>query len=147
MTIAGGAVYVTYDSGLLGSSEQGSAALEKAKAAVPPALEEWMKYFGLEVRMCKLLIWPNNLAWYFQHSIRLITVEGDTSGLRVMSFQTTDFVFFVRTDKVLRLQTASNCLCPALFSTLQPKNPPVLVHLWKSRKCMVFLFPFIIGID
>uniref|UniRef100_A0A3B5PXS6 MICOS complex subunit MIC13 n=1 Tax=Xiphophorus maculatus TaxID=8083 RepID=A0A3B5PXS6_XIPMA len=49
VTIAGGAVYVTYDSGLLGSGEQGSAALEKAKAAVPPALEEWMKYFGLEL--------------------------------------------------------------------------------------------------
>lgn len=49
VTIAGGALYVAYDSGLLGSSEQGSVALEKAKAAVPPAIEEWMKYFGLEV--------------------------------------------------------------------------------------------------
>ncbi|CAK6955257.1 MICOS complex subunit MIC13 [Scomber scombrus] len=48
VTIAGGAVYVAYDSGLLGSSEQGSVALEKAKAVVPPAVEEWMKYFGLE---------------------------------------------------------------------------------------------------
>uniref|UniRef100_A0A3P9NR24 MICOS complex subunit MIC13 n=1 Tax=Poecilia reticulata TaxID=8081 RepID=A0A3P9NR24_POERE len=62
VTIAGGAVYVTYDSGLLGSSEQGSVVLEKAKVAVPPALEEWIKYFGLEVRMCKLLIWP--ITWY-----------------------------------------------------------------------------------
>ncbi|XP_047231067.1 MICOS complex subunit MIC13 [Girardinichthys multiradiatus] len=50
VTIAGGAVYVAFDSGLLGSSEQGSEALEKAKAAVPPALEEWMKYFGLEAQ-------------------------------------------------------------------------------------------------
>ncbi|KAG7239015.1 hypothetical protein INR49_030280 [Caranx melampygus] len=48
VTIAGGALYVAYDSGLLGSSEQGSEALEKAKVAVPPAIEEWMKYFGLE---------------------------------------------------------------------------------------------------
>lgn len=54
VTIAGGAVYVAWDSGLLGNSEQGSEALEKAKAAVPPALEEWMKYFGLEVEIMKL---------------------------------------------------------------------------------------------
>ncbi|XP_054909405.1 MICOS complex subunit MIC13 [Poeciliopsis prolifica] len=51
VTIAGGSVYVAYDSGLLGTSEQGSAALEKAKAVVPPALEEWMKYFGLEAQL------------------------------------------------------------------------------------------------
>ncbi|XP_008405422.1 MICOS complex subunit MIC13 [Poecilia reticulata] len=51
VTIAGGAVYVTYDSGLLGSSEQGSVVLEKAKVAVPPALEEWIKYFGLEAQL------------------------------------------------------------------------------------------------
>lgn len=40
------------DSGLLGSGEQGSKALGRAKAAIPPAVEEWMKYFGLEV--CEL---------------------------------------------------------------------------------------------
>ncbi|XP_037554111.1 MICOS complex subunit MIC13 [Nematolebias whitei] len=51
VTIAGGAVYVACDSGLLGNSQQGSEALEKAKAAVPPALEEWMKYFGLEAQL------------------------------------------------------------------------------------------------
>lgn len=51
VTIAGGALYVAYDSGLLGSSEQGSVALEKAKAAIPPAIEEWMKYFGMEVQI------------------------------------------------------------------------------------------------
>uniref|UniRef100_A0AAQ4QEN3 MICOS complex subunit MIC13 n=1 Tax=Gasterosteus aculeatus aculeatus TaxID=481459 RepID=A0AAQ4QEN3_GASAC len=48
VTIAGGALYIAYDSGLLGSSEQGSEALNRAKAAIPPAVEEWMKYFGLE---------------------------------------------------------------------------------------------------
>lgn len=52
MTIAGGALYVACDSGLLGSGEQGSQALGRAKAAIPPAIEEWMKYFGLEV--CEL---------------------------------------------------------------------------------------------
>ncbi|XP_029285448.1 MICOS complex subunit MIC13 [Cottoperca gobio] len=51
LTIAGGALYVACDSGLLGSSEQGSEALGKAKAAIPPAIEEWMKYFGLEAQL------------------------------------------------------------------------------------------------
>ena len=51
VTIAGGALYVACDSGLLGSSEQGSEALGKAKAVIPPAVEEWMKYFGLEVQI------------------------------------------------------------------------------------------------
>lgn len=48
--IAGGAIYVAYDSGLLGGGEEGSVALARAKAAVPPAVEEWTKYFGFEVR-------------------------------------------------------------------------------------------------
>lgn len=56
VTIAGGALYVACDSGLLGSSEQGSVALGKAKAAIPPAIEEWMKYFGLEVQIICLSI-------------------------------------------------------------------------------------------
>lgn len=51
VTIAGGALYVAYDSGLLGSSEQGSEALKKAREAVPPAIQEWMKYFGLEAQL------------------------------------------------------------------------------------------------
>ncbi|XP_029988222.1 MICOS complex subunit MIC13 [Sphaeramia orbicularis] len=51
VTIAGGALYVAYDSGLLGSSDQGSEALRKAKAAIPPAIEEWLKYFGLEAQL------------------------------------------------------------------------------------------------
>lgn len=51
VTIAGGAVYVACDSGLLGNSEQGSKALEKAKEVIPPAIQEWMKYFGLEAQL------------------------------------------------------------------------------------------------
>ncbi|XP_003974056.1 MICOS complex subunit MIC13 [Takifugu rubripes] len=51
VTIAGGALYVACDSGLLGSGEQGSEALGRAKAAIPPAVEEWMKYFGLETQL------------------------------------------------------------------------------------------------
>lgn len=57
VTIAGGAIYVACDSGLLGSGEQGSQALEKAKAAIPPAIEEWMKYFGLEVKISCPVSW------------------------------------------------------------------------------------------
>uniref|UniRef100_A0AAY4CDC0 MICOS complex subunit MIC13 n=1 Tax=Denticeps clupeoides TaxID=299321 RepID=A0AAY4CDC0_9TELE len=49
VTIAGGAVYVAYDSGLLGGNEEGSIVLGKATAAIPPAVDEWMKYFGLEL--------------------------------------------------------------------------------------------------
>lgn len=49
VTIAGGALYIACDSGLLGNGVQGSEALEKTKAAIPPAFEEWTKYFGLEV--------------------------------------------------------------------------------------------------
>ncbi|XP_031642012.1 MICOS complex subunit MIC13-like isoform X2 [Oncorhynchus kisutch] len=48
VTIAGGALYVAYDSGLLGGSEQGSKVIGKAKAAFPPAVDEWVKYFGFE---------------------------------------------------------------------------------------------------
>ncbi|XP_062868598.1 MICOS complex subunit MIC13 [Trichomycterus rosablanca] len=47
--IAGGAVYVAYDSGLLGGSTEGSEALSKAKAAIPPAVDEWSKYFGIKL--------------------------------------------------------------------------------------------------
>ena len=49
VAVAGGAVYVVYDSGLLGSSQQGTEVLGKAKTAIPPAINEWMKYFGMEV--------------------------------------------------------------------------------------------------
>ncbi|XP_077463467.1 MICOS complex subunit MIC13 [Stigmatopora argus] len=51
VTIAGGALYVAYDSGLLCTSEQGFEALGRARAAIPPALEEWMKYFGLQAKL------------------------------------------------------------------------------------------------
>ncbi|XP_006639927.2 MICOS complex subunit MIC13 [Lepisosteus oculatus] len=47
--VAGGAVYVAYDQRLLGDSVQGSEVLTKAKAAIPPAVDEWMKYFGWEL--------------------------------------------------------------------------------------------------
>lgn len=43
-------MYVAYNSGLLSGSAEGSEALSKAKAAIPPVVEEWSKYFGLEVK-------------------------------------------------------------------------------------------------
>lgn len=48
--VAGGAVYVAYDYGLLGSGTQGEEALKKTTAAVPPAVHEWADYFGVQVQ-------------------------------------------------------------------------------------------------
>ncbi|NXN10814.1 MIC13 protein, partial [Indicator maculatus] len=48
--LAGAAVYVAYDQGLLGSGTQGAEALRKAQEALPPAIQEWTSYVGLEVR-------------------------------------------------------------------------------------------------
>ncbi|KAM4810413.1 MICOS complex subunit MIC13 [Rhinophrynus dorsalis] len=47
--LAGGAVYVVYDQGLLGSGAQGQDVLKKTSAAVPPALKEWTDYFGWQL--------------------------------------------------------------------------------------------------
>uniref|UniRef100_H9GNR4 MICOS complex subunit MIC13 n=1 Tax=Anolis carolinensis TaxID=28377 RepID=H9GNR4_ANOCA len=47
--LAGGSVYVVYNQGLLGGGEEGAQALHKAKEALPPAVEEWAKYFGWQV--------------------------------------------------------------------------------------------------
>lgn len=71
VTIAGGALYVVYDSGLLGTSDQGSEVLEKARAAIPPAAEEWMKYFGVEAQLptvpkiefAPLEAWNSGVRW------------------------------------------------------------------------------------
>ncbi|XP_053321547.1 MICOS complex subunit MIC13 [Spea bombifrons] len=47
--VAGGAVYVAYDQGLLGSSTEGEDVLKKTVSAVPPALQEWADYFGWQI--------------------------------------------------------------------------------------------------
>ncbi|XP_042335404.1 MICOS complex subunit MIC13 [Sceloporus undulatus] len=47
--LAGGAVYVVYDQGLLSGGEEGAHALRKTREALPPALEEWTKYFGWQL--------------------------------------------------------------------------------------------------
>uniref|UniRef100_A0A8C5TCR6 MICOS complex subunit MIC13 n=1 Tax=Malurus cyaneus samueli TaxID=2593467 RepID=A0A8C5TCR6_9PASS len=45
--LAGAAVYVAYDQGLLGSGKQGADALRKAQEMLPPAIHEWTNYLVL----------------------------------------------------------------------------------------------------
>ncbi|XP_060935692.1 MICOS complex subunit MIC13-like [Limanda limanda] len=60
VTIAGGALYVACDSGL-----------QKATAAIPPTVQEWMKYFGLEaqlpampkVEFSPVQLWNSGVRW------------------------------------------------------------------------------------
>uniref|UniRef100_A0A8D0DWL9 MICOS complex subunit MIC13 n=1 Tax=Salvator merianae TaxID=96440 RepID=A0A8D0DWL9_SALMN len=47
--LAGGAIYVVYNQGLLSGSDQGAEALHKIQEALPPALEEWARYFGWQL--------------------------------------------------------------------------------------------------
>ncbi|XP_032937829.1 MICOS complex subunit MIC13 [Catharus ustulatus] len=47
--LAGAAVYVAYDQGLLGSGTEGAAALKKAQETLPPAIQEWTNYLGWEL--------------------------------------------------------------------------------------------------
>ncbi|XP_073507529.1 MICOS complex subunit MIC13 [Phyllobates terribilis] len=47
--VAGGAVYVAYDYGLVGSGAEGQDVLKKTSAAVPPALHQWADYLGLQL--------------------------------------------------------------------------------------------------
>uniref|UniRef100_A0A670ZJN7 MICOS complex subunit MIC13 n=1 Tax=Pseudonaja textilis TaxID=8673 RepID=A0A670ZJN7_PSETE len=48
--LAGGALYLVYSQGLLGSSDKGAHALHKAKAAVPPAnLSSWFVFTTVAV--------------------------------------------------------------------------------------------------
>ncbi|NWX92879.1 MIC13 protein, partial [Nothoprocta ornata] len=49
-SLAGAAVYMAYEQGLLGSGAQGAEALRKAQEALPPAVQEWTSYVGWEVR-------------------------------------------------------------------------------------------------
>ncbi|XP_069504581.1 MICOS complex subunit MIC13 [Ambystoma mexicanum] len=74
--LAGGAVYVAHDQGLLGSSNQGDAALEKAKAAVPPAVQEWTTYFGWELPEAPKLDFSlcDSWNWGVQSSIHALSV-------------------------------------------------------------------------
>ncbi|KAK3533574.1 hypothetical protein QTP70_023430 [Hemibagrus guttatus] len=74
--IAGGAVYVAYDSGLLSDGAKGSEALSKAKAAIPPAVEEWSKYFGLELPAAPKIEFSPGETWNLgvQKSIHALSV-------------------------------------------------------------------------
>ncbi|NXI12486.1 MIC13 protein, partial [Irena cyanogastra] len=52
--LAGAAVYVAYDQGLLGSGTEGAEALRKAQETLPPAIQQWTNYLGWEVRAAQL---------------------------------------------------------------------------------------------
>ncbi|NXO67715.1 MIC13 protein, partial [Phainopepla nitens] len=56
--LAGGAVYVAYDQGLLGSGTEGAEALKKAQEKLPPAVQEWADYLGWKVRAAQLPATP-----------------------------------------------------------------------------------------
>ncbi|NXH05505.1 MIC13 protein, partial [Loxia leucoptera] len=57
--LAGAAVYVAYDMGLLGSGIEGAEALKKAQETLPPAIQEWTDYLGWEVRAAQLISLPS----------------------------------------------------------------------------------------
>ncbi|KAM9174315.1 MICOS complex subunit MIC13 [Mergus octosetaceus] len=48
-SLAGAAVYVAYDQGLLGSGAEGAEALKKAQTVLPPVIKEWTSYVGWEL--------------------------------------------------------------------------------------------------
>ncbi|XP_051978129.1 MICOS complex subunit MIC13-like [Xyrauchen texanus] len=80
VTIAGGALYVAYDSRLLGGSEEGSVALGRAKAAIPPAVDEWMKYFGFKLPATPKIEFSPLDAWNsgVQKSIHTLSIAPST---------------------------------------------------------------------
>ncbi|XP_063057471.1 MICOS complex subunit MIC13 [Engraulis encrasicolus] len=82
LTIAGGAIYVAYDSGILGNSEEGSVALGKAKAAIPPAVDEWAKYFGLSLPTIPNIEFAPLQAWNsgVQKSIHALSMAPTRAG-------------------------------------------------------------------
>ncbi|NXJ40853.1 MIC13 protein, partial [Ciconia maguari] len=67
-SLAGAAVYVAYDQGLLGSGTQGAEALKKAQAALPPAIQEWTSYIGWEVRTMQMNRLPSTPKFDFSPS-------------------------------------------------------------------------------
>ncbi|NXE29411.1 MIC13 protein, partial [Ardeotis kori] len=67
-SLAGAAVYVAYDQGLLGSGAQGAEALKKARAALPPAIHEWTSYVGWEVRAARTNALPSTPKFDFSLS-------------------------------------------------------------------------------
>ncbi|XP_069784172.1 MICOS complex subunit MIC13 [Narcine bancroftii] len=47
--IIGGSIYLAYDQGLLANGEQSCQVLNKVSIAVPKAVDEWSKYFGVKL--------------------------------------------------------------------------------------------------
>ncbi|KGL73825.1 Protein QIL1, partial [Tinamus guttatus] len=67
-SLAGAAVYMVYDQGLLGSGVQGAEALKKAQETFPPAIQEWTNYIGWEVRNVQITILPSTPKFDFSPS-------------------------------------------------------------------------------
>ncbi|KFO69347.1 Protein QIL1, partial [Cuculus canorus] len=62
-SLAGAAVYVAYDQGLLGSGTQGAEALKKAQEALPPTIQEWTSYLGWELPSAPKLDFSPSDSW------------------------------------------------------------------------------------
>ncbi|PKK19448.1 hypothetical protein A306_00011527 [Columba livia] len=62
-SVAGAAVFVVYEQGLLGSGAQGAEALRRARAALPPAIHEWTSYVGWELPPTPKLDFSPSASW------------------------------------------------------------------------------------
>ncbi|XP_069818455.1 MICOS complex subunit MIC13 isoform X2 [Dendropsophus ebraccatus] len=74
--VAGGAVYVVYDCGLLGNGSRGQEVLKKTSAAVPPALHQWAEYFGVQLPSAPKLDFSVSESWNWgvQKSVSALSV-------------------------------------------------------------------------
>ncbi|XP_005428616.1 MICOS complex subunit MIC13 [Geospiza fortis] len=61
--LAGAAVYVAYDQGLLGSGIEGAEALKKAQETLPPAIQEWTDYLGWELPSTPKIDFSLSASW------------------------------------------------------------------------------------
>uniref|UniRef100_A0A8C0IL57 MICOS complex subunit MIC13 n=1 Tax=Chelonoidis abingdonii TaxID=106734 RepID=A0A8C0IL57_CHEAB len=73
-SLAGGAIYVAYDQGLLGNGSQGAEALKKARAALPPAIQEWTNYTGKTFPFIPLPPYDNILSFSIQATVSALSV-------------------------------------------------------------------------
>ncbi|XP_015741724.1 MICOS complex subunit MIC13 isoform X2 [Coturnix japonica] len=61
--LAGAAVYVSYDQGLLGSGTEGAEALKRAREALPAAVREWSGHVGWELPPVPTLDFSPSDSW------------------------------------------------------------------------------------
>ncbi|KAG9486326.1 hypothetical protein GDO78_006621 [Eleutherodactylus coqui] len=63
LLVAGGALYMAYDYGLLGSGAQGQEVLKKSSAALPPVVQEWAEYCGVQIPSAPKLDFSVSESW------------------------------------------------------------------------------------